>query len=119
MVNMLKSGQKGAAVALSLDGRAREAAMELDVGELNSDTGLDQFIEKLDGLFLKDENQRIYRAYSEFEKFQRPHNMNIEPYINDFEHLYNKVKFYKIELRDCVLAYRLLESANLSAEKAG
>ena len=34
----------GPALVLSLDGRAREAALELDINEVNADDGLDKVI---------------------------------------------------------------------------
>ena len=111
--------EQAAAVTLSLEGRAREAALELSVEQLSAEDGLAQLIKQLDGLFLKDENQRTYVAYAEFEKYKRPQEMSIDNYINDFERLYNKVKAFKIELPSQVLAYRLLESASLSSSKNG
>ena len=109
--------EQAPAVALSLEGRAREAALELTIEELNVEEGLNNLITKLDGLFLKDEHQRTYVSYAEFEEFKRPEDMTIDNYINDFERLYNKVKSFKIELPDQVLAYRLLKSANLHQNK--
>ena len=40
--------------------------------------------------------------------------MSISDYINRFERLYQKAKSYKMEIHDGVLAYHLLNSANLS-----
>ena len=60
---------------MSLEGRAREAALELSIDELNTDDGLTKLIEKLDGLFLIDENQRTYVAYEEFESYKRQPDM--------------------------------------------
>ena len=74
-------------------------------------------ITQLDGLYLKDENQRIYTAYEEFETYSRPEGMSIDNFISDFDRLYNKVKAHKIELPDAVRAYRVLKSANLSQSK--
>ena len=109
--------EQGPALALSLTGNAREAALEMPLEELNADDGADKLITKLDGLFLKDEHQRTYVAYSTFEKYTRPATMSIDAYINEFERLYNKVKAHTITLPDQVLAYRLLESANLDYSK--
>ena len=109
--------EQGPAVALTLEGRAKAAVLELDIAELNEDDGLSNLIAKLDGLFLKDENQRIYAAYEEFETYSRPNDMSIDNFISDFERLYNKINAYKIELPDPVLAYRVLKSANLSQAK--
>ena len=59
IVSKTSKSEQAAAVALSLQGRARKAAMELHLEELNSESGLALLIKKLDGLFLKDSNQRI------------------------------------------------------------
>ena len=110
--------EQGPALALSLTGSAREAALELEVTELNSDDGVDKLITKLDGLFLKDENQRIYISLKKFEQYKRTSTQSIDDFINQFELLHNKIKAYKIDLPDPVVAYRLLESANLPANKS-
>ena len=43
--------------------------------------------------------------------------MNMSDYLNEFEHLNIKLKEYKIDLPEPVLAYHLLKSANISQEK--
>ena len=116
IVSKSSKSEQAAAVALSLQGRARKAAMELDLEELNSEGGLALLIQKLDGLFLKDSNQRMYVAFSEFEKYKRSSDTNIDTYISDFDRLYNKVKVHKVEYPDALLAYKLLENCNLPSE---
>ena len=59
----------------------------------------------------------IFTAYEDFETFQRPLEMTIVEYINEFERLYNTIKVHKMELPTGVLAYRMLKSANISEEK--
>ena len=59
--------------------------MELDITKLNSVTGVKELIAKLDTLFLKDTEQRIYGAYDDFEKFKHNSDMNINDYIIEFE----------------------------------
>ena len=83
----LDKKEQGPALALSQQGKVREAALELDIAVLSADDGVDKIIAKLDGLYLKDENQRIYIAYAEFEKFKRDPAMSIDNYINEFERL--------------------------------
>ena len=56
-------------------------------------------------------------AYETFEKFMRPHGMSIADYVIKFEQLYFKAKSFKMEILDGVLAYRLLNSANLTIEQ--
>ena len=65
-------------------------------------------------LYLKDETLLAYKAFETFGKIMRLHDMLITDYIIKFERLYNKAKNYKMEIHDGVLAYRLLDSANLS-----
>ena len=110
----LEKSKLGPALFLSLSGSARDAAREVSIEILNSDTGLDALIEKLDELFLKDENNAAFEAYDAFERYERPSGMSVFEYINTFERLYQKAKHYKLELPDGVLAYRLIRSANLS-----
>ena len=117
LCSKVEKNEQGPAVALTLEGRAKAAVLEMEIEELNAEDGLPKLIAKLDGLFLKDENQRVYAAYEEFETYSRPADMSIDDFISDFERLYNKVKAYKIELPDPVLAYRVLKSANLVQTK--
>ena len=49
-----------------------------------------------------------------FEKFVRPAEMSIADYIIQFERLHIKAKSHSMEIHDGVLAYRLLNGANLS-----
>ena len=71
-------------------------------------------LQRLDTLYLEDTIQTADLAYQTFETFQRPENMTMKDYLVKFEHLYTKIKDHKMELLDGVLAYRVLNSANLS-----
>ena len=114
----LEKKEQGPAVVISLEGNARQAALDIDMSVLNSDDGLQAVINKLNGLYLKDENQRIYVALKTFEKYQRPAEESIDNYLNKFDLMYCRLKNHKIILPDAVLAYRLLESANLEKSKS-
>ena len=59
--------KQGPAVVLSLQGSAKEAALEMEVSVLNSDEGLDELLATLDGLYLKDESQRKYVSLKSLE----------------------------------------------------
>ena len=48
------------AIVMSLNGSAKEAALEMEIETLNSDEGVAELFKVLDGLYLKDENQRKY-----------------------------------------------------------
>ena len=106
--------KQGPAIFLTLEGRSREAVLELDVSKISAKDGVKTIIEKLDSLYLKDKTQSAFEAYDSFEKFRRPSEMTINEYINQFERLKAKTESYKTQLSTDVLAYRLLKSANLS-----
>ena len=72
-------------------------------------------LEKLDKLYLKDDTHSAYEAYERSETFSRAPSMTVADYIIEFERLYNKAKQHKMELFDGVLAYRFLNSANISS----
>ena len=112
----LKPSKQGPAIFLTLENRAREAVLELDVDVISSDGGVDDIVKKLDTLFLKDQSQLAYDAYDNFEKFKRPSSMSITEYINEFERLKSKTKNYGTEMSSDILAYRLLKSANISEQ---
>ena len=50
-------------VFLSLEGKAREAVLKLDIAALNSEDGMEKVIEKLDTLFFEDINLSDFLAY--------------------------------------------------------
>ena len=114
----LDKNQQASELVLSLKGKAREAALELEVDDIHKDDGVDKVIAKLDGLYEKDENQLIYVSLKKFEQYKRAEGQSIDDYINEFERLYNKLKHYKIVYPDTAVAYRLLESANLPKERS-
>ena len=106
------------AIVMSLCGNAKEAALEMEIETLNADDGVTELLKVLDGLYLKDENQRKYVSLKSLEQFKRSPTQSLDSYINEFERLHNKVKAHKIELPDSYIAYRLLESANLDQAKS-
>ena len=106
--------KQGPAIFLTLEGKAREAVLELSVEKLSAETGVETLVEHLNKLYLKDKTQSAYEAYENFEKFRRPSDMSMTDFINEFERLHSKTKEHGTEMSADILAYRLLKSANLS-----
>lgn len=117
MFTDLDKTKQGPALLLSLTGKAREAALELDISDISDEKGLDLVMERLDKLYLIDVDQLAFSAYEKFESYARSPNVSIESYLADFDHLYNNIKKYGMELPDGVLAYRMLKSASLPEEE--
>ena len=90
MVTTLNANKQAPAIFLTLQGKAREAILELDIATLAADDGVTILTGKLDDLFLSNKEQSAYAAYEKFEKFCRPAHMNVNDYIIEFERLYTK-----------------------------
>ena len=67
LVTDLDKKKRGLALALSLQGKPREVALELDPAKLNADDGVTVLITELDKLFEKDKIDQAYSAYTAFD----------------------------------------------------
>ena len=103
-------------VFLSLEGKAREAILELDTAVLNSEDGMKNLYEKLDTVFLEDINQSAFRAYETFEGYRRPPETSLGDFLINFGRHAAKLKDFNILLPEPVLAFRALKSANLTPD---
>ena len=98
-------------VFLTLDGKAREAVLEMDPETLNKDDGMKKLYDKLDTLFKEDANQSALIAYESFEIYQKPESMAVGDYLIEFDRLVARLNDHNIKLPEPVLAYRALKSA--------
>lgn len=111
LVTDLDKKKQALAVALGLEGRARETALEIPAADLNKDDGMETLLAKLDAVFLREEKDRAYEAYSHFDSISKDNAMSMTDYIIDFEQRYNRMKNYNMTLPDAVLAFKLLDTA--------
>ena len=114
----LDEKKRGIAIALSLpeDGQNSirdKVFSELTVDQLNADDGVTKLIQFMDKIFKKDELSEAYEVYVDFDRFRRSKVSSMEDYVIEFEKLYNKSKKFKMELPQPVLAFKLLECAEL------
>jgi hypothetical protein len=114
LVTDLKSDKQALAVSLSLTGNAREVAMEVAAADLAKEVGMKTLIENLDKVFLRYDKDKAYEAYKNFDTFSKSENMSMSEYIVEFDKRYNQSKKYEITLPEAVLAFRLLDKANLT-----
>ena len=106
--------KQGTAVVLTLTGKARDAALELDIAEINHVNGLDAILAKLAKIYKKDSIDSAYEAFESFISFKRDSSMNISEYVNEFDKRKNKAKSHGFTLSDECLGYFLLNQARLS-----
>ena len=112
-VTNLTVKKKGPAVALSLQRRRRDVALEIPIAQLGADDGLDQLLVKLKDVFGKETVDQQYEAYELFESMRRSSDGVVPQYIQDFERNYDSIKRHGMELTDSVLACKLLHGACL------
>ena len=74
----LAAEKQGSTLYLSLKGKAREAALEIDIDQIKGAYGVKAILDKLDKLFLEDANHSAYLAYQKFETFKRPEQIKIK-----------------------------------------
>lgn len=109
--------KRALAVTLSLTGKARETAVSIAVEKLNDDNGMKTLITELDKVFKKEDKDLAYEAYTTFDTYKRTEGTKIGDYIYQFERFYSMCKDLKMELPDAVLAFKLLDNANLSSRE--
>lgn len=102
---------------LGPEGRARETALEIPANDLNKDDGMETLLAKLDAVFLREEKDRAYEAYSHFDSISKDGAVSMTDYIIDFEQRYNCMKKYNMTLPDAVLAFKLLDTACLEEKR--
>ena len=98
LVTSLDKAKRAFMVFLSLEGKAREAVLELDTAVLNSEDGMKKLYEKLDTLFLEDINQSAFQAYETFENFRRLPGTSLEDFLIEFGRHVAKLKDFNILL---------------------
>lgn len=112
----LAKKKQGPAVYLSLTGHARECVRDLTPAVIGGDDGVQAITDKLDTLFLQDENTLAYIAFKEFYDYKRPSGVNITDFLVRFEYIHHKLGKHSVTLPEGVQAFFLLNAANVSEE---
>ena len=116
LIKVAQPEEQGPLVHRTLTGKSKAACRDLTVTQIGSANGLKLIRERLDKLYLGEQNLRIYNALDSFEKFKRPSNMTVSDFIFEFESLHAVINDHKCQYPDGVLAYKLIKAANLSTE---
>jgi hypothetical protein len=113
----LEKSKQALAITLTLTGRAKETALRIAAADLNKDTGVASLVRELDKVFQKEEKDLAYEAYTIFDGYHKGDNSSISDYIYEYEQRYSKCRKYKLDLPDAVLAFKLLDNADLSIQE--
>ena len=79
----------GPALALTLQGRKRDVAMEIPLDELKASDGMAKLLGKLKEVFDVKSTDKAFDAYVSLEAFKRDLSQSMGNYILDFERLYS------------------------------
>ena len=102
--------------ALKNNAKAEKAVDQITAAELNTDTGMNTLLSTLDEVFLSETIDEAYNIYSCFINFNRHDDTDMNDYIIEYEHLYKRMEDFEMKLPDAVLAFKLLDGANITED---
>ena len=109
--------KKEQAIVFLLESLDSNTKAEFTATELNSDGGMELLIAKLDSVFQSKTVDKAYETYSKFINFLRQENNDMGGYIIELGHLYKHIRDFEMKLPDPVLAFKLLDGANINDER--
>ncbi|CAG2196704.1 unnamed protein product [Mytilus edulis] len=115
LVTDLKVDKQALAVSLTRTGNAWDVAIDVPAADLAKADGMAKLITQLDKAFLRDDKDKAYEAYKNFDTFVKTENLSMSDYIIEFDKRYSKSKKYDMTLAEAVLAFKLLDNAGLSS----
>ena len=99
------------------DGDASGVKGKIDAGideeELKTTEGIKSLLNFLATIYKVDALADSFEKYMQFEQLQRKPGVAIQEFISEWEMTYRKTKTTGCELADMVLAFKLLDAANL------
>ena len=117
VVDKTPMNKQGMALFLSLEGDARKAAAKIKLPQMQTNDGLSKVLGELDKFYLKDKDRESFLAYERFTTFRRSEGVSMQDFLIKFELLRNTCSSYEVEIPDKIVAYQMLESANLPMMK--
>ena len=117
IITDLTKDKQGVAVELSLpesdsSGIRNKVFSELTLDGLEKENGITMFIADMDSLF-KDELSEVYERYVAFDRYKKDGNQKMDDFFLEFERCYNCAKQKEMELLQAVLAFKLLDAAQV------
>ena len=114
----LQTNRKGPALYLSLPKMIQDQVRSrVKTDDLVKDTGMDQVLDVLDELYMKEDVMTLYEAFEKFEKCKRRKDQSMSDFISEFELLCSKLDDQDMTIPDKFKGIKLLKSANLPESK--
>ena len=117
----LKPEQQGLALFLtSLEGTVRDTVRDsISEDDMAKADGFKKIIDYVDGLFKKEKSRESYEAFKDFIYYKRSDNGSMDTYLMEFTRRYTKAKAQDMVVSDAILAFAVLEGANLTEDQKG
>lgn len=121
-VTDIAKGKQGIVVALSLPendetGIRERVFDDMKLDDLQKEEGLKNLIAYMDGKLGKDEMADSLEKFDQFEACMKESNQSIMEYISQSDQKYNKIAKLGMTLPPAILAFKLLNKANLSTSE--
>ena len=125
----LDKEKRAGAIVLKLPAKAKSVAIDMPRSELsngltrgegeNADTlsGIQRLLEVLDSVYLEDIHKEKFKAYKDIRYFKREKSQSITDFLLEYDRKLRQLNEYGIKLPEEVLAFEVLESANLSPDQ--
>ena len=117
----LPKTRQAATLIMAMRDSPKRVALNMDVDVIKSEDGVKRLIEELEPVFKEDDTQCTFSSIERFEKFYRLPEQSMKDFVSAFAERHRDLKkrlptaetLYSTE----ILAYRLLQQANLSEEQ--
>ena len=122
LITDLSREKQAIAVALHLptdhESKIKEKVFEqLELEELQKESGLSTLFDFLDKHLQKDRLTDILEKFEDFENYKRKDGQSMHEYVCLFDFKYKKIDKLQINLPPEILAFRLLQGANISRQE--
>ena len=122
LITDLSRKKQAIAVALHLpadhESKIKEKVFEqLELEELQKESGLSTLLDFLDKHLQKDGLTYILEKFGDFENYKRKDGQSMHEYVCLFDFKYRKIEKLQINLPPEILAFRLLQGANISRQE--
>ena len=127
-ITNIEEKKRAGTLVLKLPDKAKTVALDIPLVELTDGVekevggktvklnGIARLLEALDEIYLEDMEKEKYKCYDDFRNFKRG-TESIAEYLLEFDKKIKRLEEFQIKLPGSVLAYEVLNNANISEDK--
>ena len=129
-ITPLQEERRGGTLVIKLPEKAKSIALDMSHDELAKGieredkdgnkvkiTGVQRLLEVLDDVYMENIHKEKFKCYDNFRNYRREKLGSVQDFLLEYDKKVRRLKEYGINLPEEVLAYEVLNSANLSVEQ--